>query len=156
METYLDSSDYQIKVPKSGQSLVAGEPTLFENWDLMASQMVNVLGMPVDPYGSVPPGFETTMNSVPPTPPLAVVKEFWDGSIQAVEGVVQDIYNGAKGVGSSIYADLKQGVGAVVEDVTEPAASALKTTFWYAVVGLVVIGGVLYFAGKSGALSVRV
>lgn len=109
----------------------------------------NAMGLPSDPVPS----------SAPPGLPQSIGDEIASGfntGIGAVENVFTDIYAGGKKVVGTVYSDVKGGVSTVVGDVASPVSSTLKTTYWYLILGVVVIAGGLYFIGKTGAVKVSV
>lgn len=115
-----------------------------------------------DPQGnSLPPGFETTPQAVSTPPPVTTGAGWWDtikndaaGAVGWAEDEAKNAYGGVKNVASTVYGDISSGVGTVYDDVARPVESALTATYWYTIFAVVVLGGVIYFAGKSGALRI--
>lgn len=105
------------------------------------------------------PGFESASAAVSEPPPITTASSWWGkikndmgsafGEFAAIE---KNIYGGIKDITKTVYTDLSSGAGAVYDDVSGPVASAVTSAYWYAIIAVVVIGGVIYFAGKSGAL----
>lgn len=108
------------------------------------------------------PGFESTSGATSSAPPITSASSWWDnvknemGSVvTSVENYEKGIYNGVKDITKTVYSDASSAVGTVYADVSSPVTSALTSTYWYAIGAVVVLGAVIYFAGKSGALKVN-
>lgn len=123
------------------------------------------MGLPSDFNSKMPPaGLESTMAAVTSAPPIATrAQGIWDliqqdstSAMRSVSNSAKNIYGGIKDITKTVYGDASSAVGTVVDDVTHPVASALSGIWWYLIITVVVIGGVVYYAGKSGAVSVRV
>jgi len=122
------------------------------------------LGLPADPaYNLPPPGFESTLGVEEGMPLITSIQGVWDsvksnasGLVGAVEHGVEGVYETGKKAVKSVYGDVSGGVGKVFGDISNPLTSTLKTGFWYALLGVVVLGGVVYFVGKSGAVRVAI
>ena len=118
------------------------------------------LGMPSDPNDPFPPaGLSTTVaaDQSPPSLIGGIYNTIADDSrsaldyVEAAPGkVVATVESGI----SSAYGTLKNGVSTVVSDVSSPLGGLLKTSYWYLIGAVAVIGAVIYFAGKSGALRI--
>lgn len=128
------------------------------------SDVYNYLGLPQDPVStSAPAGLESAATADTAPPPIAGGQSsFWDtiqtdaaSAVRGVETGIKNAYGGLKDVTKTVYGDVSSGVGTVVSDVTTPVANAEKSLYWYLIGAVVVIGGVIYFAGKSGAVHVN-
>lgn len=109
------------------------------------------LGIPGDPGSDMIAGLETTDAAAGPAPSISSFQNFTD----SIKSDATNLLGGAEGAIKSGYSTIKGAVGTVVGDVTDPLASAAKTYFAYAMVAIIIVGGVLYFAGKSGALKIN-
>lgn len=113
------------------------------------------LGLPRDPlYFDLPAGLDGAGSSAVSSISLSSLDGIWDSVSQNSLGAFSWAGQKAKGLVTSSYGLLKEGVSEVLEDVTTPLSSGLKTYYWYLLGGLIVVGGVLYFAGKGGAIRV--
>lgn len=127
---------------------MGNELTTVPDFDLMATRILTPMGFPPDPTSNLVPGLSQTSYSVQEAPIFSSVQGVWD----TFKNFGESVYTGAKGVVSHGYTDLKEAASTVYDDVTMPVESALKSTYWYLILGVVVIGGALYFIGKGGAL----
>lgn len=127
----------------------AGSPASF-------SAAYTPIGLPENPNptGIMPPGLEGTQGYKQPGPPISSVDSLWTkiksnslGAISTLEKTAQDLVTGA-------YDEVKSGVSTVASDIAAPVKNALTSTYMYLLLGVVVVGGVIYFAGKSGALRI--
>ena len=118
------------------------------------------IGLPVDNQSSAPPpGFDSTVSSVQPAPPISTVDKIW-GSISStassvvskIEAAPGEALDWTEGEIKSGYNTVKSGVGTVVSDVTSPVTSSLKSVYVYAIVGVIVLAGAIYFIGRGGAI----
>lgn len=127
------------------------------------------LGLPMDPVSNVAPaGFESAMLADSEDSPLiSSLQGYWDdikansyGAVTHVEDAVKNAYGGIKDITKTVYGDLANGVGTVVDDITTPARGMLTgfldNVYWKTVLGVVVIGTALYFIGKTGAVKVKI
>jgi hypothetical protein len=114
------------------------------------------MGLPADPVSSQPPaGFESSLAADPPKPTISSVAQgIWDEIKQDSTSAVSAVYGGTKKVVATVYEDVASGVGTVVNDVASPVKTALSSTYWYLLGAVAVLGAVIYFAGKSGALRI--
>lgn len=111
------------------------------------------IGLPADPISYLPPaGFETTVAAQGSDPLISSSQSWWDTIKQTSYSAVESVYEGAKSVTKKVYNDGKNLVGTVYDDVTAPVENAVKSIYWYALLGVVVIAGALYLSNKSGAL----
>lgn len=118
------------------------------------------LPFPVEGYSNFPPpGFETTLAAVTPSPPISSLQGIWDeikqdaaSAVSAVETGVKTVYGGVKDITKTVYGDISSGVGTVADDVTKP----VKQTYWYMILGVGVLFVGFYYLGKSGVLKVSV
>lgn len=123
-----------------------------------------MIGLPADPSPTTPPpGLDHTEAGNIAAPLITTAQSIWDtikqdsiSAVNAVETGVKNVYGGIKDVTKTVYTDVKSGVGTVADDVTHPVAEATKTTYWYLLLGIIVVAGGLYFVGKSGAVRVSV
>lgn len=133
----------------------AGNP---ENWPLA----YRPLGLPADPMSKLPPpGFETTVGADSAGTSLFNFSGLFDdikqnayGAFSTFENSIHNAYGGVKDITKTVYGDLKNAAGSVYDDVATPVKSALTSTYWYMLLGVGVVGVIIYFAGKSGALRV--
>jgi len=117
------------------------------------------LGLPSDPMSSYPPaGFETTVGAAQPEPHISTLQSVWNeikqdsnSAISSVESGVKTVYGGIKDVTKTVYGDVANAAGTVADDVTKP----IRTTYTYAVVGVIILFAGFYFLGKSGVLKVN-
>lgn len=117
------------------------------------------MGFPEDNQSSAPPpGFETTTGSVAAPPQISTIDSLWNtikqdsqSTIAWTEQEASNTFTGAKNLAKSAVSGVESaGSGAV--DFVE---SGVKSVYWYTILAVVVIGGVIYFAGKSGAIKVN-
>lgn len=109
------------------------------------------------------PGFESTSAAVSKGAPVSsIVSEWWDNIkndmnqvVNVVETETKNAYGGIKDLTKTVYNDVSSGVGEVFDDVTHPVETALSGLYWYAIVGVIVIAGAVYFMGKGGAIKVH-
>lgn len=140
------------------------EPPLTSNTGYHIMSPYIDLGLPGSIDSSMPlPGLETTSAAISPAPPITTAQSIWDtikndsySAMGAVETGVKNVYGGIKDITKTVYQDVSSGVGTVYDDVAAPVEKAATSTYWYLILGVIVIGGVLYFAGKSGALKISV
>jgi hypothetical protein len=107
------------------------------------------LGLPADNQSSAaPPGFESTVGAVQPAPPVSTIDKIWDtiktDSSSAVSWGEDEV--------KAAYSNTKAAAGTVVSDVTSPIASATKSIYMYAILGVIVLAGAIYFIGRGGAI----
>ena len=112
------------------------------------------LGLPPDPSPStLPPGLETTQGAVSTMDYLfPEVSYVWDAVKRNSESAADYVEQGIK----DAYGATKNAIGTVYDDVTKPLSSAVDNVYWKVILAAVVVGGVIYFAGKSGAVKVNV
>lgn len=109
------------------------------------------------------PGFESTSAAAAMPPMISSASPSWWDSIkndmgqavQAIEDAPGALYTDFKGITKTVYGDISSGVGTVFKDVTTPVAEAATSYYWYAILGLIVVAGGIYFIGKSGAVRVH-
>lgn len=109
------------------------------------------------------PGFQSTFGSISSPAPMASVSPSWWDTIKneatsafgATEDDIKTVYGGLKDVTKTVYGDASSAVGTVFNDVTSPVKDAANATYWYTILAVIVVGGVLYFMGKSGVLKVN-
>ncbi len=70
----------------------------------------------------------------------------WDQLSKDVDVVVGGVKSG--------YETTKNVVSTVAGDIEKPISGILDNLYWRVIIVVVVLGGVIYFAGKSGALRV--
>lgn len=117
------------------------------------------MGFPVDNQSSAPPpGFESTTGSVASPPQISTIDSLWNtikqdsqSAIAWTEKEASNTFTGAKNLASSAVS----GVESVAMAPVNYVESGVKSVYWYAILAVVVIGGVIYFAGKSGAIKVH-
>lgn len=108
------------------------------------------------------PGLGGTDAAVSDSPLLSSVSPSWwdsiknsaSGVISKAESIEKSIYTEAKDVTKIVYGDVRDAAGTIYDDVSKPISGFISGTYWYAILAVVVLGGVIYFAGKSGALRV--
>jgi hypothetical protein len=118
------------------------------------------MGLPEDTQSTEPPpGFRSTLASISPPPKISTAESIWStikqdsqSALAWTEKEAQSVYQGSKNVISTVYHDVAEGVGTVAYDATAP----VRATYWYLILGLVVVAGGLYFIGKTGAIKVSV
>lgn len=111
------------------------------------------MGLPMDPVGAgAPLGLESTKAAVSSSPIMVAYEESWD----AVENFYVGLYGTTKKIIGQVYSDVRSGAGTVYDDVSKPVSSALTGTYWYLILGVVVVAGGLYFVGKGGAVKVSI
>lgn len=110
------------------------------------------LGLPGDNQSSAPPpGFESTTAAVQPPPPISTVDKIWG----TIKSDASSAVNWGESEVQSAYQTTKSAVGTVVSDVASPITSSLKSVYMYALIGVVVLAGAIYFIGKGGAVKVN-
>lgn len=110
------------------------------------------MGLPADPVSSMPPpGLESTVAANPGTPFISSLQEYWD----VIKNDSESAVNYLKGAVETGYETVKGGIGTVYDDITKPVSSIIDNAYWKIILAVVVVGGVIYFAGKSGALRVN-
>lgn len=116
------------------------------------------LGLPMDPMSNLPPvGLESPMiNYDTSMPAMSGLDGIWDKLTQNSESAIDWAYSGIERGIKGVYGKAKDAVSTVVSDVTTPLENELKSTYLYLLLGVVVIGGALYYIGKGGAVKVRV
>lgn len=120
------------------------------------------MGFPADPVSSSPPsGLQTTTAAIQSAPPISTFDSIWNtikqdstGILSYAEDEAKNAYGGIKDVGATVYGDIKSGAGTLYDDVSKPISGIISSAYTYIIVAVVVIGGIIYFAGKSGALRV--
>lgn len=122
--------------------------------DFMGSvQSYLPLGLPPDPSPkSLPAGLETTSGAVSSFNLFPEVTLAWDAITRNSESAADYVEQGIK----SIYGKGKEAVGSVYDDLSAPVTSVVDNLYWKIILAAVVVGGVVYFAGKGGALKVNV
>lgn len=143
--------DFYSTMPAQKQELI-----VVPDFDMQASRITTPMGLPVDPMLNVVPGLESTIYAQPSASIFNSIESVWDSIYNASESVVGGVYGTAKDLTTKVYGDIKAGVGTVVDDVTEPLSANIKSVYWYMILGVVVVGGIIYFAGKSGAVRANV
>lgn len=113
------------------------------------------LGLPPDPMPKTPPpGLESTIGAIPSAGWTESLENAWNGIVSSSESAVQGLYESGKKVVRGVYEDAKDAAGDVYDDLTKPVGSLLDNVYWKVILAVVVVGGVVYFAGKSGALRI--
>ena len=113
------------------------------------------LGLPPDPLPKTPPaGLESTIGAIPEAGWTLSLSNAWNGIVSSSESAVQGLYESGKKVVRGVYEDAKDAAGNVYDDLTKPVSSFIDNAYWKIILAAVVVGGVIYFAGKSGALRV--
>lgn len=120
------------------------------------------IGIPRDPVGNTPVyGLETTSAAVQEAPPISTFDRLWGAIKQDSSGLLHGIgdagknaYGGISDITKTVYGDVKSAAGTVYDDVSKPLSGIIGSAYTYIIVAVVVLGGVIYFAGKSGALRV--
>lgn len=109
-------------------------------------------GLPFDTQPtSPPPGLESTVGSVSNPPAISTATGVWEKVKQWDLAAGDWIVNAVK----KDYALVKGGVSTVAGDVVAPIEEKATSTYWYLLLGVVVIAGAIYFIGKSGAVKVN-
>lgn len=137
--------------------------TVVPDFDMNASRITTPMGLPPDPWSNLVPGLESTVYAQTPDYKITSVQGVWDSitnfsesTVRQTETLARDVYGGLKDITKTVYGDARSAVGTVIDDVTEPLGSTVKNLYWYMILGLIVVGGVVYFAGKSGAINAKV
>lgn len=113
------------------------------------------MGLPSDPVSSMPPpGLESTVAVDEPPPHISTMQAIFNTIKNDSANAVGWVETEAKSTVQGIYKTTKSAVGTVYDDVSAPIGNLLKGTYLYLLLGVVVLGGVIYFAGKSGALKI--
>lgn len=149
-------------------SLDTSYSTPINGGDISSPDSGVALGLPPDPNSSLPqPGFETTSAADQPSPVMSTIQSIW-GTIKqdslgaattvenAVTGEVSNAYNSVTNAATNAVSSVVNKATAAVTGVENKVTGTLTSVYWYAILAVVVIGGVLYFGGKSGALRVGV
>lgn len=109
------------------------------------------LGLPEDPVSSLPPaGLETTLAARGEAPQITTVQGIWNSITTFAESAGNTLESGIKGA----YGKVKEAAGTVYDDVSSPVSSAFDNIYWKVIIAAVVVGGVIYFAGRSGAVRI--
>lgn len=114
------------------------------------------LGLPSDPVSLMPPsGLESTVAAQGTTPMLSSVQGIWNTITTDSESAYQWFVTpqGENPI-SFLYGKGKEAISTVVDDIAKPAGNLLEGVYWKLLLAVVVIGGVVYFAGKSGAVRI--
>lgn len=83
---------------------------------------------------------------------MSAVQKAWDETENMYKGAYQQV----KSIIGTVYEDTRSAAGTVYDDVSKPVSSILTGSYWYLILGIVVIAGGLYFIGKTGAIKVKV
>jgi len=111
------------------------------------------LGLPPDPVSQLPPpGLETTLAASGSSPYISSLQGVWDSITSASESAAKAVESGI----TKVYGKVKQGVGTVYDDVTNPVGSLVENAYWKILLGVVVVGVAVYYIGKTGAVKVSV
>jgi hypothetical protein len=106
-----------------------------------------------DPVSNLPPpGLETTVGASQAPPTISTAQGIWDTIKSDSEAAGSAVLGGVE----AGYGLVKKGVSTVVGDVAAPIQGALTSTYWYAIIAVVVLGGALYFMGKGGGVKVNI
>lgn len=110
------------------------------------------IGLPADTQStSPPPGFETTTAAIQPAPPISTVDKIWN----SIKQDSQSALSWTEGAVKSTYETGKSAVSTVAGDIAHPVENAAQGIFWYAMIGVVIIAGAIYFIGKGGAVKLN-
>lgn len=111
------------------------------------------LGLPADPAPkTLPPGLESTQGAVSNFNLFPELTFAWDQITRNSESAADYLQQGIE----SAYGTVKKGLGTVYDDISAPVTSAVDNLYWKIIIAAVVVGGVVYFAGKGGAIKVNV
>lgn len=112
------------------------------------------LGLPPDPSPyTIPPGLESTQGAVSTFDALfPEITYVWDAIKRNSESAADYLEQGVK----DAYSATKNVVGTVYDDVTKPLSDAVDNAYWKVLLAVIVVGGALYFIGKTGAVKVNV
>lgn len=105
------------------------------------------------------PGMQNTDGALTPAPPISTVDKIWGAIKSDSQGALSWVESSASGATQSVESALGTAVSATkagVADLTKGVTSGLNSIYWYLILAVIVLGGVIYFAGKSGAVGVRV
>ena len=113
------------------------------------------MGLPSDTSNYIPAGFSGTENALPPSPSgiTSITESIWNSVKQDSIGAIDWTENKVSSAGTVVKSGLESAVAkaeSVAGEAVTKVESVLKTEYVYILVGLVVIGGVLYFIGKGG------
>jgi hypothetical protein len=110
------------------------------------------MGLPVgDPYGTNP--IAQTPNPAPAGGGIiASVESALSQAASDTKSAVIGTYGVVKSVVSTVGNDVLSGAGAVVDTASKP----INKLYWGLIIGVAVLGGVIYFAGKSGAVHANI
>lgn len=149
-------------------SLAEGQPWQFpmvlpEGADGNIQQWQIPMGLPPDPVGVGPVrGLESTAGASQPAPLMTSHPSLWEeikqdslSAVRMVETGAKNVYGGIKDITKTVYGDVESGVETVVGDVAKPVQGAIDNAYWKIILAVVVLGGALYYIGKSGALKVN-
>lgn len=112
------------------------------------------LGLPPDPSPyTIPPGLESTQGAVSTFDALfPEITYVWDAIKRNSESAADYLEQGVK----DAYSATKNVVSTVYDDVTKPLSDAVDNAYWKVLLAVIVVGGALYFIGKTGAVKVNV
>ena len=135
---------------KSATDLAPGD----EGFYVMKSSDQMPLGLPMDFMDYMPPGFQTTTASFEATPAISSVDTVWDtikdnssGAIDWAGDKLSEFWDWSKKPLITIPNPMD-----IVDERIEQVQEGSKTIFWYAIVGVIVIAGAMYFIGRGGAI----
>ncbi len=120
------------------------------NYYFSNSPAASPIGLPADQQPTdPPPGFESTVASISAPPAIATVSpSIWNTIKQDSQSALTWTENEIK----AGYSTGKSAVSTVVSDVTAPVTGAVKTIYLYAILGVIVLAGAIYFIGRGGAI----
>lgn len=157
--------DVQIKEAKGSYPFILGSsdenvlstPYTPEGYPETWNAAYRPLGLPMDPMFNVAlPGLEGADAAQEGTPILSSIQNIFDDIKNDSYGALQTAYDSGKKAIGTLYDDVAHGVGNVYDDVTKPLETALDNVYWKIILAVVVVGGALYFVGKTGAVKVSV
>lgn len=110
------------------------------------------LGLPPDPSPMYVPGLETTSGAVSTPSLFPSVQDVWDNITRNAESAADYVEQGIE----AVYKKGKSAAGTVYDDLSKPLNTAIDNAYWKIILAAIVVGGVVYFAGKGGAIKVSV
>lgn len=113
-----------------------------------SSQDLSPMGLPADDTNIPPLGFDGTQAAVQSAPAISSAQSIWD-KIKTDASSAIDYVESAPG---KVIGAAESESNSILQNAENAVAAPLKSTYMYLLLGLVVLGGVLYFVGKGGAI----
>lgn len=123
-----------------------------ENFSDTSGVVIDQMGLPQDPTNPTAQNITNNYDDSSKPPPVSGWDSFWSKvksyDAQAGNWVIQAVKDD--------YGLLKGATSTVVGDVAAPVQGVIDNAYWKIILVVIVLGGVIYFAGKSGAVKANV